>query len=672
MKFSGSAAACLRRIRRLESEGMVQILDELVDNFRPRMQTMLSLAAPYCSEEGLDQLFAQLKKSDEEEFLLFFLQHSRYTGTEESAGWSVSKDKLELTDAQKKVLARLQRRGILLLEKQRLDPFAALPDSDYARPELSNDQQEALEWIQSGFAAQKTCLLFGVTGSGKTEIYIHLISEALERGEQCLFLLPEIAITVQIVARLRRVFGDAMGVFHSKAGLKEKMEVWEGVRSGNLKLVIGVRSSLFLPFSKLGLIVVDEEHDPSYKQTEPPPRYHGRDAAIYLASLHKASVLLGSATPSVESYYKAKSGKWKLIQLTRRFGESQLPEIRFVDMRQAAKSLRIRLDISDDVLDAFRKTKEAGLQSILFQNRRGYAPYVECQDCGWVPYCPSCDVSLTLHQAKAVMSCHYCGHHTRVINSCHACGSVRLLAQGYGTEKLEESLQQLLPDFRIARMDQDSTQSRKGFENLLQGMASGNTDILVGTQMVTKGLDFEKVCFVAVFDIDRILHYPDFRANERAFQLLSQIAGRAGRRKVQGEVLIQTRNPFHAVLKRVAANQAEAFYDTEIQHRENFRFPPFCRLIRITARHREEEKALAAASQLQQELVKFIDPEWVFGPETPVIPRLRNQFIFHLSLKIPAGLSPGPAKQLIADTIRWMEGRKDHPGVHWLLDPDPN
>ena len=669
IKTAPSAASVLRRIRRLESEGKLQVSDELVESYRPRTEVFLHFAPEFNSEEGLDLLFQQLKKKDEEDFILFILQFTHIT---ENGLPAVQKEKLQLSEQQKKVLTRLLKRGILLSEKRKSDPFHGAEKEEFPNPVLSEEQNDALESIRKGFEEKKTCLLLGVTGSGKTEIYIHLISEALQQGKQCLFLLPEIAITVQIVSRLRKVFGEAMGVYHSKAGLREKMEVWEGVRNGKIKLVIGVRSSVFLPFQKPGLLIVDEEHDASYKQSEPPPRYHGRDAAIYLASLSGASVLLGSATPSVESYYKARSGKWKLIKLLNRYGESRMPLIRFVDMKLAAKTLKVRLDISEEVLDAFRETKEKGHQSILFQNRRGYAPYMECQDCGWVPYCPACDVSLTLHQSKAMLSCHYCGHHTQVINSCHACGSVKLIAQGYGTEKLEESLQHLLPEFRIARMDQDTTQSRRGFENLLQGMASGNTDILVGTQMVTKGLDFENVSFAAVFDIDRILHYPDFRANERAFQLLSQISGRAGRRKVQGEVLIQTRNPGHGVLRMVASGETEKFYENEIRHREDFLFPPFCRLIRITTRHREAENAFHAISILAEELRRGIDSAWIFGPETPVIPRLRNQYIFHLSLKIPAGISPGPAKQFIADSIRWMEGKKDHPGVQWLLDPDPN
>lgn len=672
IKAFGSGPKWIKKIRHLQAEGKILVLDELVNFFKPRSRNILKLADEFCSDEALDQLFLKLEKKPEEEGLLLkFLQKTRFSGSGNEEVWELPREDFSGDESEKKVLLRLLKRGVFLNVKRQADTFP-LPKESYARPELSEEQQAALSEIKAGFSDKKICLLMGVTGSGKTEIYIHLISEVLKTGKQCLLMLPEIAITVQIVSRLRAVFGENMGVFHSRTGLQEKMAVWEGVRSGRLLFVAGVRSAVFLPFMNPGLVLVDEEHDSSYKQAEPSPRYHGRDAAIYLASLHQCPVLLGSATPSVESHYKAESGKWKLVRLSRRYGESQMPEIGFVDMGLAARTLRIKLDISDDVLDGFQKAKEAGKQSILFQNRRGYAPFMECQDCGWVPYCPSCDVSLTLHQAKRSLNCHYCGHSAEMVKNCHSCGSVQMLSQGYGTEKLEESLEQLLPGFQVARMDQDSTQSRSAFDRLLQGMARGSTDILVGTQMVTKGLDFENVTFVSVFDIDRILHYPDFRANERAFQLLSQIAGRAGRRLERGKVLIQTRNPKHPVLKLVAENNAADFYRQETEHRRNFGFPPFSRLIRITARHKEEPRALSAARQLESAIARSLNPAWLSGPETPVIPRLRNQYIFHISLKIPEGNSLSFVKDVILENIRWMEGRKDHPGIQWLIDVDPN
>ena len=670
LKYFGGGPSWVRRIRQLQADGKVLVLDELVPFFKPKTRNVLVLSEQFTEEEALDQLFLKLEKKPEEEALLLkFLQKTRFSGNNQSN--EIDPAALAETESEKKVLTRLQRRGIFKTEKKRVDFFSQPNSESITGPGLSTDQEVALKEIQEAFAAEKTCLLMGVTGSGKTEIYIQLITEILRNEKQCLLLLPEIAITVQMVSRLQMVFGNSMAVYHSRTSLQEKMAVWEGMAEGKLRLVIGVRSSVFLPFRDLGLVIIDEEHDSSYKQAEPSPRYHGRDAAIYLASLHRCRVLLGSATPSVESYFKAESGKWKMVRLLKRFGESTLPEIGFVDMRLAARMLRVRLDISEDVLEGFKHAKEAGKQSILFQNRRGYAPFMECQDCGWVPYCPACDVSLTLHQAKKVLSCHYCGHQTEMISHCHACGSVQLQAQGYGTEKLEESLEHLLPGFRIARMDQDSTQTRRAFELLLEGMARGNTDLLVGTQMVTKGLDFENVTFVAVFDIDRMLHYPDFRAGERAFQLLSQIAGRAGRRKIQGKVLIQTRNPWHPVLKMVAQNQSEEFYREEIQHRKNFGFPPFSRIIRVTARHKEEKTAFSAARQLEMVLSKSLEKSWLSGPETPVIPRLRNQYIFHISLKIPDGGPLSFVKTVITESIRWMEGKKDHPGTQWLVDVDP-
>ena len=673
VKALGSGASWLKKIRQFQAEGKVLVFDELVEVYKPRTKTFITLAELHRGEEALDELFLKLEKKPEEEaFLLSFLNKTRFSVEAEKEGWKIAREDLALDENGKKILARLLKRGIFILEKQKVQAFGNYIPDQAEQPVLSEEQSKAFDKIQGIFETGKTCLLMGVTGSGKTEIYINLISKTLAEGKQCLFLLPEIAITVQIVARLRKVFGEAMGVYHSRASLPEKMEVWEGLRDGRLNLVIGVRSSVFLPFRNLGLLIADEEHDASYKQTEPAPRYHGRDSGIVLAGLHGAKVLLGSATPSVESYYKASSGKWEMVLLENRFGDSKMPEIRFTDMKVAAKTLRIRLDISEDVLDGFCHAKEAGHQSILFQNRRGYAPYMECQDCGWVPYCPSCDVSLTLHQSKYSLSCHYCGHKTDVPAFCHACGSVNMKSQGYGTEKLEESLVQLLPGIQVARMDQDTTQSRKSFDQILLEMANGKTDILVGTQMVTKGLDFENVTFVAVFDVDRVLHYPDFRANERTFQLLSQIAGRAGRRKVQGHVLIQTRNPAHPVLRMVAARENHRFYQEEIQHRKDFGFPPFSRMIRVTSRHPEEKNALLAAETFTKAITKSLGSGMVFGPETPVIARLRNQYIFHISIKIPETASLQFVKSVIIGNIRWMESQKEHRGIQWICDVDPN
>ena len=671
-KVLGPGKAWLKKIRQFQSEGKIIIYDELVENYKPRTQTIIRLNPEYRDEEGLEKAFEMLtEKADEEALLLRFLSLTHFN-QEKSGTWELNKDEFRLNEDEKKALLKLGRKNILMQTREKVLPFGKISTEPVVRPVLSEIQSKALTGIETGIEQKKTVLLMGVTGSGKTEIYINLITSHLETGKQCLLLLPEIAITIQIVSRLRMVFGESMGVYHSRASVSDKMEVWEGILSDRLKLVVGVRSAVFLPFRNLGLVIVDEEHDSSYKQAEPSPRYHGRDAAIYLAHLHNAGVLLGSATPSVESYFKAKSGKWHFVPLLQRFGESQMPEIRYVDMKLATRTLQMKLDISQKVLDGFQEAYDNKRQSILFQNRRGYAPYMQCTDCGWIPYCPSCDVSLTLHQAKRSLNCHYCGYTSDVPNHCISCGSVQIETFGYGTEKLEESLNQLLPGFRIARMDQDTTQSRKSYEQILKRMSHHEIDILVGTQMVTKGLDFENVTFVAVFDIDRVLHYPEYRANERTYQLLNQIAGRAGRRETKGTVMVQTNKPYHPVFSMVANGETILFYEQEILHRQDFGFPPFSRLIRITSRHKTEENARLAIDILAADLVKKLGTDMVLGPEAPPIARLRNQFIFHLLIKIPEKISVSHVKKILQEDLKWISSIKDHKSVQWILDVDPN
>jgi primosomal protein N' (replication factor Y) len=671
-KVLGPGKAWLKKIRQFQSEGKILIYDELVENYKPRTHTIIRFNPDYRSEDGMERAFDLLtEKPDEEALLLRFLSLTHFQPGN-SDTWELNKDEFRMNDEEKKALLKLGRKAILIQTREKVLPFGKLTSEPVVRPILSAIQTTALAGIESGFDAKKTVLLMGVTGSGKTEIYINLITSQLEKGKQCLLLLPEIAITIHIVSRLRKVFGESMGVFHSRASLPDKMEVWEGIQSGRLKLVVGVRSAVFLPFRNLGLVITDEEHDSSYKQSEPSPRYHGRDAAIYLSNLHGSDILLGSATPSVESYFKAKSGKWHFVPLLQRFGESQMPEIRYVDMKLASRTLQMKLDISQKVLDGFQNAFANKQQSILFQNRRGYAPYMQCTDCGWIPYCQSCDVSLTLHQAKRSLNCHYCGYTSDVPTHCISCGSVQLETFGYGTEKLEESLQQLLPDLRIARMDQDTTQSKRSYEQILKRMSHHEIDILVGTQMVTKGLDFENVTFVAVFDIDRVLHYPEYRANERTFQLLNQIAGRSGRREAKGTVMVQTNKPYHPVFSMIANGETILFYEQEILHRQDFGFPPFSRLIRITSRHKTEESARLSIEILASDLIKKLGTDMVLGPEAPPIARLRNQFIFHVLIKIPEKVSVSHVKKILLEDLKWISSLKDHKSVQWILDVDPN
>ena len=671
-KAFSAGAGWLRKIRQWQQEGKLLVFDEMPDRYKPRTDLFLGIAEAFQSDEALELLFENLaEKPEEEAFVLKFLSKTRFSQGG-NPSWSLKKEFLDISDIEKKILPRLIRKKILVQWREKTNPFKGLVQSELEVPDLSSSQISALAEIEEGWAESKPVLLHGVTGSGKTEVYINLISKTLATGKQCLLLLPEIAITIQIVARLRKVFGDEMGIYHSKASMPDRLEVWEGVETGKLKFVIGVRSSIFLPFRELGLVIIDEEHDGSYKQADPAPRYQGRDTAIFLASLHGAKVLLGSATPSVESYYKAKEGRWKYVALTERFGGVQLPEIQYIDMKLAERTLSVKLDFSNQLLDQLEITHQAEKQSILFQNRRGYAPYLQCKDCGWIAYCPNCDVSLTYHQAKKSLNCHYCGYHVDVIKHCIACGSVNIQTSGFGTEKLEESISQLMPNARIGRMDQDSTQSRKSFERLLFSVQNHQIDILVGTQMVTKGLDFEDVVTVGVFDLDRVLHYPEFRANERTFQLLSQISGRAGRRKERGKVLVQTNLPYHPVYKLVAEQDHLTFYQTEIEHRRTFSYPPFSRLIRLTARHKEKETAEQAIAFLANLLRKKISPNLILGPEPGTIARLRDLFVFNLMIKMPQIVSPSKVKFILLVELQFVKAEKPYKSVDWIVDVDPN
>lgn len=670
LKRMGKPTRWLKLFRQWQQEQKILLFDELPEFYKPRSEAYLSIGQDFRSEEALDAAFSLLEnKPEEENLLLRLLAATRFS---QQGNWSILKSAIHLSESEKKALSWLQRKGMVVVEKHKQRaPWEYTETEIKAAPGLSDAQLEAATQIETHWSQFKTALLMGVTGSGKTEIYIHFFSKILSEGRQGLLLLPEIAITVQIVNRLRQIFGDQLGVYHSKASLPDRLEVWEGVAGGSLKMVIGVRSAVFLPFQSLGLIVVDEEHDASYKQAEPAPRYHGRDAAIYLAHLHKANVLLGSATPSVESYYKAKSGKWGLVNLNERYGEAQLPEIQIIDMHKMERLLETRLHFSNLLLDRLEQTAAQGKQSILFQNRRGYAPYLQCKDCGWIPYCPNCDVALTYHQSKNSINCHYCSHQTSVVRHCSDCGSVQIQAQGFGTEKLEESLKQLLPHLRIARMDQDTISSRKSYEQLLWKMANNELDVLVGTQMVTKGLDFEKVVTVGVFDLDRVLHYPDFRSNERTFQLLTQIAGRAGRRAEKGLVLVQSYKPYHPIYRMVAQEETLLFYETEVLHRQTFQFPPFASFIKVTARHKEKEIARDAAHFLSQRLTRHLGKDFVLGPEAPPIEKLRNQFIFNLFLRIMPEVSVSKVKALLLAEVSDVQTQKSYASTQWIIDVDP-
>jgi len=537
---------------------------------------------------------------------------------------------------------------------------------------LTPDQLEVRTQIHQEFSKNKPVLLHGVTGSGKTELYVQLIKEALESESQVLYMLPEIALTTQIVSRLQKIFGSEMGVYHSRFSDAERVEIWKKVAKGELSFVVGVRSSLFLPFDNLGLIIIDEEHDPSYKQFEPAPRYNARDAAIYLGQKHGAQVLLGSATPSMESFFNASTGKFGLVQLLERFGDAKLPDFVLANSLREKRRKTMQNEFTSVLKAEIEESLAKDKQVIIFQNRRGYAPYVECQACGDVPKCPNCSVSLTFHMYSNELRCHYCGHSQKIPIVCESCGENDLQTKNFGTEKLEETLNLMFQEARVQRMDFDTTRTKKSYQQIIDAFQSHEVDILVGTQMVSKGLDFEGVRLVGIFDTDRMMHFPDFRASERTFQLITQVSGRAGRRQEQGRVVIQTSDPENILIKRIVNHDYIGFYNKEISERRLYHYPPFVRLIEVTIRHQSSEECKRAALMLELDLKKKLAPKMIIGPQEALIPRIRNRYHWQLLIKIGKHrIDLGKAKAILKDSASNLLKNKSHKGTSIIFDVDP-
>ena len=536
---------------------------------------------------------------------------------------------------------------------------------------LSAAQTQALDEINTSFIKNDITLLQGVTSSGKTEIYVQLIDYAIKQGKQVLYLLPEIALTTQLISRLQNYFGEKISVYHSKYSISERVEVWNNVLDHKAKaqIIIGARSSLFLPFSKLGLLIVDEEHEPSFKQYAPSPRYNGRDSAVVLAKYHGAKLLMGSATPSLESFFNATNNRYGLVTLKKRFGNVLMPEIELVDVKEKHRKKLMKGHFSDRLLEEINEALKNKEQVILFQNRRGYSPIIECTTCGISPQCPNCDVSLTFHQYKNQLRCHYCGYHTSKMISCIACGNETLDSKGFGTEQIELELKELFPNHQIARMDQDSMKGKHAYAKIIEAFELKEIDILVGTQMLAKGLDFRNVSLVGVMNADNLLNFPDFRAHERSFQLLQQVAGRAGRTKKRGKVIIQTYNPYHQILQQVSTNNFEEMYQQQLEERYRYKYPPFYRMIKITLKDRSFQKMDKASLWLANAL-KMKLMEQVLGPETPPVGRVRNLFITHILIKIPKEQSLKATKNFITSMLKSFNAIKEFSSVRLTVDVD--
>ncbi len=589
----------------------------------------------------------------------------------------MAKDLLKKAETSSSILKAMSEKGIFeVCEKKvsRLIDYAV--QTDVGSIVLTEAQQKAFDGIVAGFEAQKPVLLHGVTSSGKTEIYIKLIQETLDAGRQVLYLLPEIALTEQIINRLKKYFGEKIGVYHSRYGVNERVEVWQQVRdfaqgkSQRHQIIIGSRSAIFLPYSDIGLVIVDEEHDSSFKQVDPAPRYNARDAAIVLANMHEARIVLGSATPAYESYYNAKQGRYALVEITERYGGVAMPEIILSDMRVEKRRKTVQADFGSTLMDAVKTSLEQKKQAILFQNRRGFSPRIECEDCHYVPQCINCDVSLIYHKRQNVLRCHYCGYTASLPTECPQCHSTNIKMHGFGTEKIEEDLQLMLPKAHVARLDLDTTRSRNEYQGILERFQDRETDILVGTQMVTKGLDFDSVKVVGILNADNMLSFPDFRAHERSFQLMAQVAGRSGRKGEQGKVVIQTYEPSHPVLQDVLRNDYKGLYEKQMAIRRQFSYPPYYRLVLIRLKHKDYEKLNPAAAALANMLRPIFQKD-LLGPEYPVVSRVRNQYIKQILIKFRRDQSAKRFKELINSQIQIFLHDAQYKSVTIQVDVDP-
>jgi len=626
-------------INRLIQKRVCIVWEALKEAYTAKKETYVVLNPQYDNEEELAQLLnddRRLQRAEKQmELLLSYLHLIRTTG-------EVTKPELlkksNATDAQ---LKGLVDKKILWLEKRVVDRLPILAKDIKVDFELTPAQQKAYEEVKDSFEQKPVCLLHGVTSSGKTQIYIKLIEEMVRKGKQVLYMLPEIALTSQIIRRLQKHFGGYIGIYHSKFSQNERVEIWNKIKSGEMKVVLGARSAIFLPYSDLGMVICDEEHDTSYKQQDPAPRYNGRDSAVYLASLfhhgpekNGARVLLGSATPSFETYHNAVRGKYGLVELMQRFGDVQLPPIHLIDTKTIMQKDRAKIMLSPQLVKAMQEVLDRQQQIILFQNRRGYTPYQVCRVCGWIPQCKYCDVSLTFHKLSNKLVCHYCGTNYPPLNTCAACGSHEFVQRNFGTEKIEEILQETFPKYRVARMDIDTVRGKNAHDVMIQQFEQRRIDILVGTQMVVKGLDFENVDLVGVLDADGLLHFADFRVNERAFQLMEQVSGRAGRKQSTSNVLIQTSQPGHPVLAYVKQHNYKKLFEDELVKRKHFFYPPFSRIIQLTFRHKIKGILDAAAHQFTNALKARYD-DFLVGPAEPIVGRVRNQFLMELLIKLP-------------------------------------
>lgn len=668
LKFKNTAQI----VNRMLEAGIINIDEKLSERYHAKRETYIELTLARGDQTGLHAYFDKVQRSQyQEKALIGYLDMSGWLRPAEALREVTRRQLIEGTGITANILRALIDKGIFRQVKRNVNRFNISSQHDIITAPLSTAQKDALEQLRGGFRERQTMLLHGVTGSGKTEIYTHLIASALKDGSQVLYLVPEISLTTQLTDRLRAILGDRLLVYHSKFSDSERVDIWKRMLESNDPLVVlGARSSVFLPFARLGLVIVDEEHESSFKQYDPAPRYNARDTAMVLAMMHGAKVLLGSATPSVETYYKAITGKYGLVTLSERYEGSVLPDVEIVDMREQRKKKLNSGIMSSTLVSGIRHTLSDRRQAILFQNRRGFAPVVVCRQCGWTPKCENCDVSLVYHKHTNLLKCHYCGYTRPLPSLCPACGQNSIEIFGYGTERIAEEVHQVFPEARVSRMDLDTTRNKDSYQEIIEEFSRHDTDILVGTQMVTKGLDFGDVRIAGVINADTLLNFPDFRSNERAFNMLEQVAGRAGRRKEKGEVIIQTTAPSSEILAFVKRHDYRGFYEMEISERQKYAYPPFTKVINVYLRNKDAQTVDRAAVIYTKKLREIFGSR-VLGPEKPFIGRIALWYIQSIMLKVEAGASMKKVKEILRGVYEQTASWPDMKTTQIYYDVDP-
>ncbi|MFW5803917.1 MAG: replication restart helicase PriA [bacterium] len=658
-------------IKSLIDKGIIIAHEKIKDTYNPKTEKFVIIADQLKDPKVFNNTFSNLEKAPKQlEVFMKYLELSGFHKNQQPK--AIAKSKLSaLKGFSPAAFKALTDKNIFLIQEYEISRFEKNQEKETPLAQLNKDQQLAFESINDLFKEKNVILLHGVTSSGKTEIYLHLMEQQIKKKQQVLYLLPEIALTTQIIRRIKSVFADRVGIYHSKFSDAERVEVWKKMLSNQpYDIIVGVRSSVFLPFQHLGLVIVDEEHENTYKQFDPAPRYHARDTAIYQANKTGAKVLLGTATPSIESYFNAKQNKYGLVELFKRYKEIELPSISIIDTILARKRKLMHSHFSKPLINIIQETLDQNEQIILFQNRRGFSPYIQCQTCGWIPFCVNCDVSMTYHKKDNKLTCHYCGYKIHLPKKCNACGSYEIQTKGFGTEKIEEEIQTFFPAIKTARLDLDTTRSKKNYEKIIQEFEEGKINVLIGTQMVSKGLNFNNVNLVGVLNADNLLTFPDFRAYERSFQLIAQVSGRAGRFKKQGQVIIQSSNPEDDILKYLLNNDYQSMFYTQLNERKQFKYPPYYRLLKLVVRHKNHETLDQACNEIKNVLSPYFGTN-LLGPEKPLISRIQKWYSKQFLIKIQRNISTKEAKNILRETIDNTRAKKTFKSLSIYTDVDP-